>query len=334
MKKNIQAVLISILFIFISGTLCFAQDKNTGSYSGVITADSVNLRSGPGVNFEILRKLDKGNTVLVLEADNEWLKLSLPRNSNAFIHKDFIKAENSIFGVITGKRVNIRAGEGTNFNIIGQLNTEDQVEIIRKGTDWFHIYPYENCFAWVHKDFVKKSGAAKDYVDNEIKKREGLKLLIEAETFEKTSKQAAINSKDLSPIIQRYKVIIRDYAQSPANESARSHIERLAKITLQIKQTEAQDKAALETPRAKKGALSQQPNSSPDAQGKIIEAGRFFNRPGTHRLTKNGKTIYFLKSDKLNINDYTYHLVQVWGKIISKKSKIPVIEVDFIKKLN
>jgi len=37
----------------------------------------------------------------------------------------------------------------------------------------------------------------------------------------------------------------------------------------------------------------------------------------------------------ININDYTYHQVQVWGKIkTSKKSKIPVIEVDFIKKLN
>ncbi|MCK4994235.1 MAG: SH3 domain-containing protein [Candidatus Omnitrophica bacterium] len=338
MKKTIDLILISLIFGLIvssSGSWCIAQVTDENSYSGIIIADSVNLRSGPGVNFEILRKINKGNSVLVLgTVNNEWVKLSLPRNSNAFIHKDFVQVENNIFGVITAKRVNVRAGEGTNFNVIGQLNPENRVEIILKGKDWLQVYPYTNCFAWVHKDFIKKSGPAKSYIDSEAKKREGLKLLIEAETFEKQSKAAEINSKDLSPIIQKYKVIIRDYAQSPANEIARRHINRLTKSIMPIKKPAIQTKVNLEKPINKKEILVQ-PNTKPDAQGKITEAGKFFNRPGTHRLVKHGRTHYFLKSDKVDINAFTYHQVQVWGKIkSSKKSKIPIIEVDFIKKLN
>ncbi len=335
MKKTITLLLISLIFCFLPNSSAFAQNTNSEPFTGKITADSVNLRSGPGVNFEILRKMDTGNEVLVVGiVNNEWIKVSLPRNSKAFVHKDFIKQENSIYGVIKGKKVNVRAGEGTNFNVLGQLNPDNHVEIIVKGKDWFGIYPYTNCLAWVHKDFVKKTGPAKNYIDNEAKKREGLKLLIEAENFEKKSKAAALKSNDFSPIIQKYKVIIRDYAQSPANEIARSHIERLAKIILQIKKAEIKLKADIETAKDKKTILSQ-PSTKADAQGKITETGKFFNRPGTHRLIKDGQTHYFLKSDTVNINDYTYHQVQVWGKIkSSKKSKIPVIEVDFIKKLN
>ena len=338
MKKTINLLLTCLIFFCFAsytGDRCLAQEKVSAPYSSIISGDSVNLRSGPGVNFEILRKMNKGNTVLVVDSQNvPWLKVRLPRNSNAFVHKDFLLVENSVYGVITAKRVNIRAGEGTNFNIIGQLNPENRVEIIRKGKDWFQIYPYANCFAWVHRDFVKKSGSAKIYIDNEAKKREGFNLLIEAEEFEKKNKAATLNSRDLSPIIQKYKVIIRDYAQSPANERARLHIERLAKIKMQIKKQEARSKINQRTEKGKKAILTQT-KTKPDAQGKITEAGRFFNRPGTHRLVKNGRTHYFLKSKTVNINDYTYHQVQVWGKIkTSKKSKIPVIEVDFIKKLN
>lgn len=338
MKKPIKLLFITFIIGIIcssTGILGLAQGAETPQYRAIITGDSVNLRSGPGVNFEILRKMNKGNAVLVVgPGKNDWLKVNLPRNSKAFIHKKFLSVKNSIYGIVNASRVNIRAGEGTRFNVIGQLNTEDIVEIVLQGKEWIQIFPYSNCFAWVHKDFVKKSGSAKSYINNEAKKREGLKLLIEAENFEKNSKASAINNKDLSPIIQKYKVIIRDYAQSPANKIARSHIDRLAKIILQIKKPAKKAKANLETPRVKKAILSQ-PNTKPDAQGKIIEAGKFFNRPGTHRLVKNGRTHYFLKSKTVDINQYTYHQAQVWGKIISsKRSKIPIIEVDFIKKLN
>ncbi|MFH1093372.1 MAG: SH3 domain-containing protein [Candidatus Omnitrophota bacterium] len=338
MIKNIKLLCICLFFSCLtnySGGWGFAQEKLSPPYSAIITGDSVSLRSGPGLNFEKLRKMDKDSTVLVVDSDHaEWLKVSLPRNSNAFVHKDFISVENSVYGVITGKRVNVRAGEGTNFNVIGQLNPGNRVEIILKDKDWFQIYPYENCFAWVHRDFVKESGSAKIYIDIEAKKREGLKLLIEAEIFEQENKAAAINSRDLSPIIQKYKVIIRDYAQSPANERANAHIEHLSQIKMQIKNPESQTKNGQETENNKK-AISIQPNTKPDAEGKIDEAGKFFNRPGTHRLMKDGKTQYFLKSETVNLNDYTYHQVQIWGKIISsKKSAAPVIEVNFIKKLN
>ncbi|MCG2710913.1 MAG: SH3 domain-containing protein [Candidatus Omnitrophica bacterium] len=338
MKKTINVLIICLIFFCFSnyrGDWCFAQEKASVPYSGIITGDSVSVRSGPGVNFEKLRKMDQGDAVLVVDPQNEqWLKIKLPRNSKAFVHKDFLVVENSVYGVISGERVNVRAGEGTNFNIIGQLNPDDRVEIILKGRDWFQIYPYENCFAWVHRDFVKKSGPAKIYIDNEAEKREGFKLLIEAEIFEKENKTAAIDKRDISPIIQKYKLILRDYAQSPANEKTRLHIERLSKINTQIQRPQGQTNNEPGTEKSKK-AILMQPDSKPDAQGKITEAGKFFNRPGTHRLVKDGRTHYFLKSETVNLNDHTYHQVQIWGQIkSSEKSKIPVIEVDFIKNLN
>ena len=67
-KKFNLTVIFGVCAVLIAAQtfFCRAEDKKPEPYTAVIIGDSVNLRSGPGVSFEILRKADKGDTVLVL----------------------------------------------------------------------------------------------------------------------------------------------------------------------------------------------------------------------------------------------------------------------------
>jgi len=340
--KKITFVLLASIILYAWGrnSSCqsLAAEANLAYYTAKITADSVNLRSGPGTNFEILRKINKGELVLVLGKKLDWYKIELPRNTRAFIHSEFIGTKSLIYGEINADNVNVRAGEGTNFNVIGQLNKGDAVEILERGKDWYHIYPYKNCFAWAHKDYLKKEGPAKIYTDKETHHREGWKLLYKAENFEIANKQAALKNNDLSAILQKYNTIVRNYPKSMASIRAQRHIDDLKRIKSLLKKKQPGAAAAKKQIQDKKPAAPagiDTPTEKPIVRGKIMDAGRFFKRPGTHKLLQNGKTKFFLKSQTVNINDFVYHDVLIWGKIISnKKSRIPVIEVTFIKKTN
>lgn len=78
-------------------------DHNTLSYSGCIfkridfsklqpasTNGSVNLRSGPGTEYEKLETLEKGTEIYVLEDSKDWVKVRA-NWKEGYIHKNYVE---------------------------------------------------------------------------------------------------------------------------------------------------------------------------------------------------------------------------------------------------
>ncbi len=308
---------IWVSLVFNSSAADDAQPKKATIYTGIVTGNAVNVRSGPGLNFEILKKMDSEELVLVLDQEQDWYKIKVPRDSNAYVYKDFISPRNAWQAIICGSRVNVRAGKGKNFNILGQLNKNDKIELIGKEGDWYKIFPAKACFAWVNKKYVKYHGQPKFYLDYQ----KSLRLLKQAGRLEKRELSKKNTDRNLNLVLQKYQNIAQTYSQGLPLKMAKHHINRL--------------KGKISKSNQDKKQIPAQPNGQPQGKGKIIELGRYLNRVGTHKLIKDKKTIYYLKSDALNLDDYIYHQVYVWGKIKkSEKSKISVIEVEYLKKLN
>ncbi|MBU2063404.1 MAG: SH3 domain-containing protein [Candidatus Omnitrophica bacterium] len=296
--------------------LGLAKPQYLNAYTGIIAADSVNIRSGPGVTFEILCQLDKDDLVLVLEEKETppWYKIRLPRHSKAFVHKEFAQMDkDGLYATITADSVNIRAEQGTNFNILGQLNKKEVVELISVNGDWYQIYPLTNetVSAWVNKKYVKKKSGKDLYLEQDEKFQKAYNLLHQARIFEE-------DLEDIKSALEKYEIIAQDLPESPQAKIA------LARIEILKLQVEAEEKEKEE--QEKELALA----ALPLAQGKIIKMGKFWRDKGTHKLIQNGKTVYFLKSDTVNLNDFLDLSVQIWGKII-KPGKISTIEVEQIE---
>lgn len=116
--------------------------------------DHVNVRAGGNINFEQLCQLKKGEEVIVWGRDYEWVKIQLPSEALSFISGKYVRVLSAVEGEITAKGVNVRAREGINATILGQLEAGTKVRILEKKGEWYRIQPPANIYGWVSEQFL------------------------------------------------------------------------------------------------------------------------------------------------------------------------------------
>ncbi|MBI3271834.1 MAG: hypothetical protein HYZ53_22775 [Planctomycetes bacterium] len=111
-------------------------------------------------------------------------------------------------------------------------------------------------------------------------------------------------------------------------------LEPLQKILNEMRDLERQRVAAEEQALAGQRKPAGAPKPQFDGQGWLDGMGKVINRPGSHKLIKGGKTLFYLRSYKLNLNDYLGKLVGVRGKMTEAPGWGPkVIEVEELEVL-
>ena len=154
MKKFFSIALFLILFCLVLSR-AWAADK-APAYLGKVSAQDVNIRSGPHLNFEILGKLEKDRTVVVVGKKDDWLKIKLPKSFSLFISSKFVQVEpNATSGIVTSNRVNVRARPDPNSTVIVQLNKGDIIHIRTLSNNWFKIMPPVDSLAWINENFIQ-----------------------------------------------------------------------------------------------------------------------------------------------------------------------------------
>ncbi|MCD4781394.1 MAG: SH3 domain-containing protein [Candidatus Omnitrophica bacterium] len=150
--------------------LCFfiftplAQAQDIFPFVGRINTNKVNVRAGQSNNFEKLIRLSENSEVVVVGKKYSWYKIRLPRQSKAYIFAKFVKIidEDQNKGIVIGSRINVRAGRGTNFSILGQVNAGDEVLVLSHEKDWMQIEPLDSMFGWVADKFLEYKDADVD----------------------------------------------------------------------------------------------------------------------------------------------------------------------------
>jgi SH3-like domain-containing protein len=120
--------------------------------TGVVRADRVNVRARPDKKSEIVTQLNKGDTVVVIEKQGEWVKVRPPEKAKCYVSSKHLQD-----GVSTTENLNIRCGPGTNFKDIGKLAKGDKVEVVKTTGEWSQIKPTEKCAVFIAAEFVEIS---------------------------------------------------------------------------------------------------------------------------------------------------------------------------------
>jgi len=138
--------------------LCFlcvnAWAEQQFPFLGTITEDNVNVRSGQDISFEKLGQLKNGQDVVVVEKSYDWYRIKLPDGSLAYISDKFVRTTIADVGVVAGNHVNVRAGAGEKFNVIGRLDRDTKVKVQARESGWCKIEPMEGIYGWVSANFV------------------------------------------------------------------------------------------------------------------------------------------------------------------------------------
>lgn len=169
--KNIFPVLV--LAVSLMFKICPAQEPV--SFKEEINSDGINVRQDATVNSDIICVLKKGMEVEVVSEFFEWYKIRLPRVAPAFIKKPLTEC-NSYFhptlsagNAFTTKtethcqnakvlkmKVNIRLEPSESSAIIGTIDKDGVVNIVKEVQGWYQIEPTFNSFGWVNKKFIRR----------------------------------------------------------------------------------------------------------------------------------------------------------------------------------
>ncbi len=169
MRYNSKQLGWQLLVLFITGSLLGATGvaradalraqagsvatRATGE-TGAVRGDRVNVRARPDTKAEVVAQLNKGDVVTILGREGagqeEWLRIAMPASAKCYVSAKLIAD-----GVVTGDKVNVRCGPGTNFRDVGKVAKGERLQVIKTEGEWAQIKPTAGCSAWVAAQFVE-----------------------------------------------------------------------------------------------------------------------------------------------------------------------------------
>jgi N-acetylmuramoyl-L-alanine amidase len=122
------------------------------SKTAIITVNSLNVRSEPSLNGNILGKLQKNDTVKIISESNDWIEIThngqsgwissqyiQENNSEEIVNKSNIETITSGELSILHNGTNIRKRPNTQSTILDRANQGDRFETISFENDWYQI---------------------------------------------------------------------------------------------------------------------------------------------------------------------------------------------------
>ena len=105
----------------------------------MVTCRTLNVRLGGGTGYARIGTLSRG-TLVSGELEDGWLKFSYD-GGTAYCSADYLaRVDGDLTGLhVTCRTLNVRAGAGTNFEILGTLSRGAEVEILDVLPGWYEI---------------------------------------------------------------------------------------------------------------------------------------------------------------------------------------------------
>lgn len=135
--NKMRIALLSAVMTCVMAVSAYAAD------TGVISADVVNARKGPGTSYDRVEMLAKGKQVTILGEENGWYKIKW-NNSTGYVSTSLVAvsggaAAQTANATITGGTINVRSGPGTDHSRVAMVSNGKRVAVLDQSGDWFHI---------------------------------------------------------------------------------------------------------------------------------------------------------------------------------------------------
>ena len=123
----------------------------------------VNVRGQAAMTSEVVTQLQKDEEVSILEEITiakpkagepaKWAKIQMPRNTPVWVYAPLLKDR-----LTSSRKLNLRAGPGENYSVVGLIAKGEAIKEIRSLEDWVEIETPANAFAFLDAQLLTKSG--------------------------------------------------------------------------------------------------------------------------------------------------------------------------------
>ena len=168
------------------GGIVVPQTAPTGNQAAVVTTPFLNIRSGPGANFQDIGTLAQHQSFNVVgrNADNSWVQINIPGGiQGGWVSARYISSGTPTSylplvvntgvspaypqavpvwgqtGIITAPRLNVRYGPGSAYGAFARLSQGEGVSLIGRdaGAAWLLVQLANGTTGWISSGFVTSS---------------------------------------------------------------------------------------------------------------------------------------------------------------------------------
>lgn len=132
-----------------------------------VAVNNLIVRGQAGLKGEVVTHVVKGDTVTVLDQVNlakhevgepsQWAKIALPSSVHVWVFKRYIDQATK---EVTARRLNLRAGPGENYSVLGVIEKGTPVNELETRGDWIQIEAPQSAYAFVAAMYLKQEAPA------------------------------------------------------------------------------------------------------------------------------------------------------------------------------
>ncbi|MBW5468441.1 SH3 domain-containing protein [Brevibacillus formosus] len=165
-----QKILRSILTVVCAISLPVSAAWAAGSVQ--VTADKLNVRSGPSLQDAIVTTLPNKTVLPVISTKNDWIQVKLPNGQSGWVANWLVssqqqqKQQQQKPATVSAKQVestttnlNVRSGPGQTYAVVQTINPGTRYPIVQTNGEWLQIQLNAGTKGWVANWLVKEVGA-------------------------------------------------------------------------------------------------------------------------------------------------------------------------------
>ncbi len=323
---------------------------------GRVTVDSLNVRAGVGMNYEVVGILQKDEEVIIedeisYEGVPTWLKIRAPKNVKLYISKQFVNKVSNNKGIITDDDVNIRAKASLKSTVVNQLKKGTEIAIIKEEGDFYQIKPPKNTSLYVAKIYIDILGNYEPYKEvlkksRYIKEQKWIKRLNELTLQIAQEHKKEATNRNYTLYIMELQKLEKIAPTNKLKNDVRERILRVKefqKLVDEIRKKDVEHAKLLENiseakPQVKELPLHEKPEPIQEeftfkASGYLEGVGLYFRRPSPYKLINNRQIVCFIKTEK-NLKKFIGKFVEVRGRNYRDMKGRNILELTDIKILD
>ncbi len=128
-----------------------------------VLGQRVNLRASAATTSEVVGQMSDGEVLQVKSVGEQWVEVVPPEFVEFWVHRDFVNE-----GRIVGNKVNVRAGPGINYTVVGTLERDTGISSKGSFGEWIRVAPFPEASLWVSKDLVELKYPPKPKVEMSV----------------------------------------------------------------------------------------------------------------------------------------------------------------------
>jgi SH3-like domain-containing protein len=117
-----------------------------------IIVSEANIRSGPGMQYDLLWKVEKYHPIFILEKTGQWYLFRDFEDDRGWVHQSLV---GNVPTVITKQNgCNVRAGAGVNEKILFTVEKGIPFKVLERTDSWLHVEHADGDNGWIHSSLV------------------------------------------------------------------------------------------------------------------------------------------------------------------------------------